>query len=216
MMGVEKMGKVILFQGDSITDAGRLLDIPEFLGKGYVRKIADYFKETGEDHKIINRGISGNRTRDLAARWQKDCIDLAPDILTILVGVNDVWRKYDKNDPTSIEDFEKSYEEILSRGKNETSATIILMEPFVLPTPEDRKAWRTDLDAEIQVVRTLAKKYGCHLIPLDAEFAVASVSNEYAALAADGVHPTDLGHQFICDLWLQIFNFIMSDMIQIG
>lgn len=200
------MSKCILFQGDSITDVNRMADGGDGLGQGYVKLISDYFREKNKDACVLNRGISGNRTGDLVKRWERDCIAYNPDVLTILIGINDCWRKYDNNEETSVEEFEENYDEILSRSSLETQARIILMEPFVLPIPEDRKEWRVTLDPYIQIVRKLAKKYQTELITLDGIFAKAAIKKAYTELASDGVHPTPEGHQLIAKEWIRTYE----------
>jgi len=200
--------KTLLFQGDSITDAGRFQDSTYNLGFGYVKLIAEKYANDNSI-KILNRGISGNRVKDLKARWQEDCIALKPDILTILIGINDCWRKYDSNDETPIERFEEDYDYILKITKEKTNAQIILMEPFVLPVKEEMLIWRETLDPEIQVVRRLAKKYKTKLITLDAIFAEKATEYEYDELAYDGVHPTELGHKIIADAWIKMFELLI-------
>ena len=108
---------VVLFQGDSITDAGRLRDDPEHMGGGYAALAAAWFSARFPERRVrfLNRGISGNRTADLRARWQRDCIDLRPDWVSILIGINDTWRRYDRSDPTSTEAFAANYRAILEQ-----------------------------------------------------------------------------------------------------
>lgn len=198
------MKQTILFQGDSVTDAGRTLTDPTGLGNGYPKFIAEALSDS--ELSILNRGVSGHRICDLLNRWEEDCILLKPDILTILIGINNCWRKYDSGDETPISDFEAQYRSLLEQSLEKTSASIILMEPFVLPFPEDRRQWRETLDPEIQVVHSLAREYKTHLIPLDAIFAEASAKYGCAALADDGVHPTEFGHRMIAELWLKEYG----------
>ncbi|MFO7166763.1 MAG: SGNH/GDSL hydrolase family protein [Chloroflexota bacterium] len=195
---------VVLFQGDSITDAGRLRDDPEHMGGGYAALAAAWFSARFPERRVrfLNRGISGNRTADLRARWQRDCIDLRPDWVSILIGINDTWRRYDRSDPTSTEAFAANYRAILEHTRAETSAQLILCEPFVLPVPPDRRAWREDLDPKIAVVRDLAREFGALLVPLDGIFASASTRREPAFWAPDGVHPSQAGHALIAQAWL--------------
>ena len=159
--------------------------------------------------RFINRGISGNRVKDLVERWEKDCIQLQPTWVSILIGINDCWRRYDSNDPTSVEEYEAGYRNILENIKrNIKGAKIILLEPFVLPVPEDRKQWREDIDPKIHVVRALAREYNTLFVPLDGIFAQASVSAEPAFWATDGVHPTPPGHALIANHWLKAVKAI--------
>ncbi len=194
-----------------MTDAGRAWDDPTSMGHGYAYMASAFFgaryPEAGV--RFLNRGISGNRVRDLQARWQQDCIDLQPGIVSILIGINDVWRRYDSNSPTSAEEFEAGYRDILTRTTEQLDAGIILMEPFVLPYPEDRKTWREDLDPKIQVVRELAREFEATLIPLDGLFAQAVARREPAFWSADGVHPTAAGHALIARAWLETVESLM-------
>jgi lysophospholipase L1-like esterase len=195
----------ILFQGDSITDAGRDRATATDLGRGYVNMavgfLAALHPELGAH--CLNRGISGNRTGDLVARWKEDCLDLKPDVLSIFIGINDVWRRYDRNLPTSAEEYEANYHKLLVSTREALPATqLVLMEPFVLPVPDDRKAWREDLDPKIDVVRHLARKFNALYVPLDGIFASASMHQTCAYWAADGVHPSPAGHGLIARSWL--------------
>lgn len=198
-------GQTVLFQGDSITDAGRSRDHSDQLGSGYANLVAAWFgmlyPELGV--RFLNRGISGNRVSDLQARWQVDCLDLKPDWVSIMIGINDTWRRYDSNDPTAVADYAAGYREILQRTRGSGEARLILLEPFVLPHPADRKAWRDDLDPKIAAGRDLAREFGALYIPLDGLFAAAAARREPAFWAADGVHPTQAGHALIAHLWLQ-------------
>ena len=102
---------VLVLQGDSITDAGRFGE-PENLGSGYARMVAKYIENFYPDleMKVYNRGISGHRSKDLVERWDKDCLDLNPTVVTLLIGINDVWRSFDQNDPTSVEAYAENCE----------------------------------------------------------------------------------------------------------
>ena len=184
--------QIVLFQGDSITDCFRDHDDPGSLGTGYVMLISAWYQalHPGAPVAFVNRGISGNRVKDLAARWDADCLEIGPALVTILIGINDTWRRYDSNDPTPVEAFEDAYYDVLNRTIESTDAQIVLMEPFSLPVPDDRKAWREDLDPKIQSVRHLAREFGAMLIPLDGIFAQASSKREPAFWTPDGVHPS--------------------------
>lgn len=194
----------VLFIGDSITDCGRSRNSDRLLGDGYVGITTELLnKEYTDLHlNFINRGISGNRVRDLKARWQEDCIGLAPDIVSILIGINDVWRRYSTNDPTSPDAFAEDYKNLLEAVKSELSAQIIIIEPFVLPFPEDRKQWRDDLDPKIGVTRELAIEFADAYVPMDGIFASASCVREPSFWAGDGVHPSQAGHMLIARSWL--------------
>lgn len=190
----------ILFIGDSVTDCGRR-DDPDGLGSGYVKLIAGNPALRGM--RVTNRGISGNRVVDLEARWQVDVLDLAPDILTVLVGINETWRRYDSGDPTSARDFEAGYRRLLESAATD-GRTLVLMEPFVLPVTAQQRSWHPeDLDEKIAVVHDLARDFDAILVPLDAALTTLATELTPEALADDGVHPTPLGHEAIGALWLQ-------------
>ena len=200
-----KAGDTILFQGDSVTDCGRSREDDHYLGGGYPKMIADKLASLYPvmNLKVINRGVSGDRVKNLAARWDADCVAVQPTVLTILIGINDTWRRYDSNDPTSTEAYLTGYRSLLERAKGETPVReIILMDPFVLPTPLDRKAWREDLNPRIDGLRDIAREFGARYIPLDGIFAEASCGKPCEYWAADGVHPTEAGHGLIADTWL--------------
>jgi acyl-CoA thioesterase I len=201
-----KKNAIILFQGDSITDCGRLQDQWHGWGNGYVKQIASTLSArfASLDLKFVNRGISGNRACDLETRWDDDALAIQPDILSILIGINDTWRRFDRNDPTSTESFAASYDAILQKTrKHLPDCRIIILEPFLLPVPEDRRAWRDDLDPKIAAIRDLARRHANGYIPLDGIFAAASVQREPAFWAGDGVHPSTFGHSLIADEWMR-------------
>jgi len=195
---------LVLFQGDSITDAGRNYADGNDLGTGYAMLAAAWFSATYPEKRVrfINRGIGGNRACDLRARWQRDCLDLRPDWVSILIGVNDTWRRYDSNDPTPVEAFERDYRAILTAVRDRLRARRIICEPFLLPVPDDRITWREDLDPKITAVRRLAREFGVAYVPLDSLFAAAAARREPAFWLPDGVHPTPVGHALIAQAWL--------------
>ncbi len=125
-LGVFKMliedNAIILFQGDSITDAGRDYNNDADLGLGYPMITASWLSAAlpSKNFRFINKGVSGNRVKDLKERWMRDCIDLKPTWISILIGINDCWRRYDNNDPTSVEKFESDYRYILQEVKTQT------------------------------------------------------------------------------------------------
>lgn len=204
-MGYDKNNMRILFQGDSVTDCSRIREEREDLGKGYPHFVSALFLAEHPDMEIefINRGISGNRVKDLASRWDEDCIALKPDMVSILIGVNDCWRRYDANDPTSAEEFENTYRSILKRVKDELDAKIILCEPFVLPVVKEQWEWREDIDPKIAKVRMLAQEFNALYVPLDGLFARAASYGNRKKWVKDGVHPTPSGHALIAKSWME-------------
>ncbi len=199
----------VLFQGDSITDCGRSRDNDAELGHGYAALLAAWLSAQYPCRSItfLNRGISGNRAKDLLARWDADCIALKPDWISILIGINDVWRRYDKDDPTSAGQYEASYRALLEQTRARCNARLILCEPFVLPVPPDREQWREDLDPKIAVVRKLAREFGAYYVPLDGVFAAACTRRAPVFWAHDGVHPSPAGHALIAQAWLRCLGY---------
>lgn len=203
-----KKDTVLLFQGDSITDTGRTGsgNPAESLGEGYPAKIAG---KLAEDYaqlniKVINRGISGDRTKDLVRRWDKDCVDLKPDYVSILIGINDTWRAFDSNAPTSAEQYEENMRVILGRIKAETNAEIILLNPFLLNSMEDKPRMRPDLVLKQEVVYKLIKEFDVTFIDLQKVFdEMVANGTDMVALSEDGVHPTDFGHEVIAEEWIK-------------
>jgi len=208
-LGVFKMliedNAIILFQGDSITDAGRDYNNDADLGLGYPMITASWLSAAlpSKNFRFINKGVSGNRVKDLKERWMRDCIDLKPTWISILIGINDCWRRYDNNDPTSVEKFESDYRYILQEVKTQLNANLIICEPFVLPVIEDQAKWREDLDPKIHAVRKLAREFNALFIPLDGIFAQAATQRDPAYWLPDGVHPSPTGHALIAQSWLR-------------
>jgi lysophospholipase L1-like esterase len=198
---------VILFQGDSITDCHRDKSNPRDSGEGYPAKIAALYDVLFPGHGItfLNRGISGDRAGDLVRRYQDDFAALKPDLVSILIGINDTWRRYDRNDPTTTEIFEENYRTVLTNLKKDLpAARIVIIEPFLLNTDPKKLIWREDLDPKIQAVRRLAREYADVFIPMDGIFTRYVVEGiPDAAITADGVHPTPAGHGIIAAEWLK-------------
>ena len=128
----------ILLTGDSITDAGRDRDDLTSWGDGYASLIGQALA----DQTVINTGISGNRVVDLQGRWDADVLAHTPAVLSIMIGINDTWRRFDRDDPTSTEAYDAGYRDIVSRAQAAGVKRIILVEPFLLPVTDDQWAWR--------------------------------------------------------------------------
>lgn len=188
----------ILFQGDSITDAGRDKRNYYNLGNGYASIAAPLIKEAHPelDIEFINLGISGNRTGQLFDRIQYDAVDLKPDIVSILVGINDLWHRY-IGVGTTDEQIELNYRCILDRIKNETDAKIMMICPYLLDC-EDKTRIREGLKTLIPIVRKLAAEYADVYLPLDELFEEAlKTQPEPKFYSGDGVHPNANGARFI-------------------
>ncbi|UFU05911.1 SGNH/GDSL hydrolase family protein [Ruania halotolerans] len=192
----------ILMTGDSITDCSRDRSDLRSLGEGYAALVAaDLAHE-----RVINTGIGGNRVVDLQARWEEDVLAHAPTVLSVMIGINDTWRRYDSDDPTSAQAYEAGYRALLTRTTAAGVARIILIEPFLLPVREEQWAWREDLDPKIQVVRRLAAEFGTEYLATDGPLTQTAARTAPDFLAHDGVHLTPVGHRLLADLWLDNYR----------
>lgn len=203
-------GKTILFQGDSITDAGRSRDgeANRGLGQGYASLIASRLglAYAEEGHRFLNRGISGNRVSDVYARWNEDAIHPQPDVISILIGVNDAWRTVRRLPEGATDRFERLYRHLLAETKEVLpNAVLVLCEPFVLrvgQVEDGWEEWRSMLDGYGQVVRSLAAEYDTVFVPLQEPFERATSRADAAYWLPDGVHPSTAGHELIAAEWL--------------
>ena len=188
----------ILFQGDSITDAGRNREDIHDLGRGYPKYAAEAIRAAypDADLEFIDLGISGNQTKDVLARLERDIINIRPDVVSILLGINDVWHYVVKNVSLPLEVFEERYRAILSAIRERTSAKIMIIEPFLIPVA-DKLHFRADLDPKIDVIRRLAREYADVYLPTDGLLASAFIGDDPLSFAADGVHPTEKGARVI-------------------
>jgi acyl-CoA thioesterase-1 len=200
----------VLFQGDSITDSGRNRRELSSLGEGYPLITAAWFSASYPQKKVsfLNRGVGGDKVINLIQRWEKDCLSLKPSWVSILVGVNDMWRRYDSNDPTSTEQYESNYRRLLDQTFARLTPQVILCEPFLLPINTQQKMWREDLDPKIEVVRRLARDYKTLLVPLDTIFADAAQKREPDYWLPDGVHTSPAGAALIAQSWLKTVGAI--------
>ncbi len=203
--------QTILFQGDSITDAGRNRSVTApneaaGFGQGYPFLIAAYLRaiHAGYDLKFYNRGISGNRVPDLDARWQADCFDLKPDILSILIGVNDIWHKLNGNFAGTVRDYEEGYHNLLDRTRRELpNVKLVICEPFVLRTGAVNEKWFPEFDERRAVAKKQAQTFGATWVAFQDMFDLAVQEAAPAYWAHDGVHPTMAGHAKMAIAWLE-------------
>lgn len=160
--------------------------------------LTDRFPEA--DFCYFNRGIGGNHIHDLNNRI-RDCLELRPDVVFVLIGINDVWHQVGQQSFGSEKEgkrFATEYRKLLTQLQKAGIHRILLMEPFVLPEPSDRESWRVDLDKKIQVVRKLAKEFQLEFVPLDGLINEEAIKVGAKSLTGeDGVHPTPQGAQFI-------------------
>lgn len=202
----------ILFQGDSITDAGR--DRRNFfnLGAGYPKYAAEFIKAAHPDaeFEFINLGISGNRTDQLFDRLYPDAIALNPDIISIMIGINDVWHRYGQSRiATTNEQIEANYRAILESLKKNTNAKIMILAPYLLDC-DDKEAIREDLKTVLPIVRRLAAEYSDVFVETDKHFEAAlKTAPEKLYYSADGVHPNANGAEFIGKLYADAIEALL-------
>lgn len=202
----------LLFQGDSITDMGRDYNDYHNLGPGYPKYAADGLKNKfpDVDFEFINLGISGNQTKDLIPRLQKDFIDIQPDIVSILIGINDVWHYSEGRKWLPDEVFEERYRTILKSIKEQTNAKIMIMEPFLIPI-EDKQFFRENLAPKIEIIRKLAREYADVYLPTDGLLQSAFIGEDPLSYANDGVHPTEKGARYIGKLYVEYISKLIVE-----
>lgn len=205
--------KTILFQGDSITDAGRSREVDQNLGVGYPNLVSAQlaFENPGK-YNFYNRGISGNRIVDIYARIKRDIINLKPDIMSILVGINDVWHEVDFGGKNGVDadKFYKIYDMLIEEIKAELpDIKIIIMSPYVLKTERTEPDWdyfETEVVKRAEAAKRIAQKYNLPFVDLQAEFDKAIEKADALYWTYEGIHPTYAGHEIIKRQWLKAFE----------
>ena len=204
----------LLFFGDSLTDMyhsfDRSNDSATSYGTGYVFAIASQLMyERPGYYQIINQGVSGNKVTDLFARYEKDVIQEKPDVLTILIGVNDVWHELAINNGTPIDVFEKTYLDMVTDIKKKLPSTkIILMEPFFLYGSATKDIWEPfqEVLKYSAVIKKIAEQTECVFIPLQKDFEKAARNGGSTQMLYDGVHSNPGGAQLIANKWIEVFK----------
>lgn len=196
--------KTILFQGDSITDAGRSRDNDNDRGTGYPTLVSAELglKYPGE-YNFINKGISGNRIVDLYSRIKCDFINLKPDYLTILIGINDVWHEIGNRNGVDNDKFFRVYCNLIEEIRAMLpDIEIFILEPFVLKASATEKSWgvfRKETLMRAESARAVAEKFGLTFVPLQEKFDEAEKKACASYWLGDGVHPTAAGHEIIAN-----------------
>ena len=211
-LAILKTGARVLFQGDSITDGnrGRNEDPNHILGHGYAFIIAARYGGHYPERRLVflNRGVSGHKVTDLQARWQKDTLDLKPDVLSILVGINDSGSVVSGRQPSvSVEEFERVYDRLLQDTEAALPGVrLVLCEPFILPVGGVKAQWDAylaDVKQRQAVVARLAAKHKACFVPLQKAFDEACARAPADYWIWDGVHPTYSGHQVLAEAWVR-------------
>ena len=218
--------KRILFQGDSITDVGRIRDLDEKIpsvedkklatnyysfGMGYSALVTNHLGfERPNDFVFYNRGISGNRVTDLYARVKNGIINLKPDVMSILIGVNDVWHEIERENGVDADKYFKIYSMLIEEIKSALpDIKIMILEPFLMKGADIEKYWdvfRAEVEKRAEKAKEIAKKYDLTFVPLQEKFDEACKIAPVDHWTSDGVHPTGAGHEIIKREWLKAFD----------
>ena len=204
----------VLFQGDSITDAGRdrnnqVANNNGALGNGYAKMAAAALlgERPADKLTIHNRGISGNRIVDLYARWRIDALNLKPDLISILVGINDTWHEFGSQNGVEVPRYERIYRELLSWTRQMLpDVKLVLCEPFFLRCGVVTEAWHGEVEARQAVVRKLVHEFGARFVPFQSMFDGLCEQAPPEYWAVDGVHPTAAAFHCMARKWLDVVN----------
>lgn len=210
----KKTGLTILFQGDSITDGNRTRnnDWNHVMGHGYQFIIASklWYENPKANLKFFNRGISGNRVTDLENRWQEDALDIKPDVISILIGVNDTMSVVNNQNPQSIETFENSYRNILQKSIAQLpNVKFIICEPFILENgwvSKNTEIWKEEIQKRQKVAKALAQEFHAIFVPFQQVFIDACKKAPIDYWIWDGVHPMPAGHELMARQWLKVVS----------
>ena len=206
---------VILFQGDSITDAGRNKEdmgynTPRILGSGYAMlAAADLLEEYAPlNLKIYNRGISGNKVYQLAERWDKDCLDLKPDVLSILIGVNDFWHKLNGQYNGTVDVYRNDLIALLERTKNTLpDVKLIICEPFAVPGVKAvDERWFPEFYGYQKAAREIAERFNAVFIPFQKVFDEGIKKAPATYWTGDGVHASFAGAKLMAEAWTEVIK----------
>lgn len=207
-----KPKQTLVFVGDSITDAHRDYGNPDDLGLGYVNML-DYFlrlKFSQLNLQVYNRGINGHRLIDMKNRWQENCLQLQPDLVSIMIGINDIWthhHQYRNIGMNYWHDFYNDYDSLIQQTKRQ-GAEVILFKVFVMPYPQERLNWQADVFIMNQLIDQLGQEHQCPTVELQAPLLTLGREYGFALYTGnDGIHPTPLGHGVIAQNWLKTLGY---------
>lgn len=203
--------KTILFQGDSITDVNRSREDDINTGWGYpTRVIGELGVRCPNEYKFYNRGISGNRVVDIYSRIKVDIINLKPDVMSILIGVNDVWHEFSNNNGVDAEKYFKVYSMLIEEVKEALpDIKIMILEPFLLKGTATEANWdifRAEVEKRAKKAKLVADKFDLPFVPLMNIFDEAAKNTPTNCWLFDGVHPTSAGHELIKREWIKTFD----------
>lgn len=201
-----------LFIGDSITDAFRKPEEQNLafqLGNGYVFLIAAHldYQHPDHDRQYINRGVSGETLAQVMRRWQRDVLSQVPDILTLLIGVNEVIQHQNHNHPLDVATFSSNLHKTLDATRKQLpSSRLVLLEPFLVQAGKVTSEWQKQLEPFQQALRTAAERFDATFIPLQEPFDQGSKRASSSYWSFDGIHPTPAGFKLIANEWLSFME----------
>jgi lysophospholipase L1-like esterase len=203
-------GDTVLFQGDSITDAGRKRETAaepnnqSALGGGYAFMAAANLLTAQPDLKVFNRGISGHKVFQLAERWQADCLDIKPNVLSILIGVNDIWHKRNGKYDGTVEIYERDFKALVVRTREALpEVKLVICEPFVLKCGAIDDSWFPEFDNYRAAAKRVAEEAKAVFVPFHSLFEAAVKLAPPEHWAKDGVHPSNYGAALMAHAWVQ-------------
>ena len=207
-------GSTILFQGDSITDGGRWKgnDWNHIMGQGYAFIVAGKigYKYPSQKYLFVNRGVSGNKVTDLADRWEEDTITIKPDILSILIGVNDTMADVNGKKEFSANSYENGFRALLQKTREKLPETkFVIGEPFLLPVGWVKDKWGQYLEAltpRQKIAEQLSREFNTAFVPYQELFTAAAKRSSVEGWLWDGVHPMPAGHELMADAWIKAVN----------
>ncbi len=196
--------KTLLFLGDSITDSHRLwLSGTDTLGDGYVKMLSDISTEKHFSITFINKGHDGLTLPHLLRNLSRDCFPYSPDVISILIGINDIFVARNCGAAFSGKTFSDQYGKLLDALRAGTQADILCMSPFLLPYPQEYALWLPDIQQAEAAISAQAAGHGCLFMPLQDFFQKAAQDMGYDAITPDGVHLTPLGHRLLAQRWME-------------
>ena len=201
--------KDLLFLGDSITDCNHYFD-PENLGQGYVRMISDQINTPDKVYQVLNKGNDGFTVPAVRRLWKRSCLNLQPDFITILIGINDlaVMRNTGITASVGLADFREQYQTLIDDIRMMTDCPILLMEPFIFPYPAEYSTWEPELHAMSEIIQDIASKNQVTFLPLWENLLLEAKKYGYSEITIDGIHLTKYGHQLIAEKWIEKVNIL--------
>lgn len=201
--------KNLLFLGDSITDCNHYFD-PENLGQGYVRMIYGKINTPDKIYQVLNKGNDGFTVPAVRRLWKRSCLNLQPDFITILIGINDlaVMRNTGITASVGLADFREQYQTLIDDIRMMTDCPILLMEPFIFPYPAEYSTWEPELHAMSEIIQDIASKNQVTFLPLWENLLLEAKKYGYPEITIDGIHLTKYGHQLIAEKWIEKVNLL--------